>query len=365
MIPLRTWHIAMIAIVGGVVGTWLMRGIARRLGIVNHPNPIVPQHRRAVAYLGGVGVMLGIAAAVGATLVVSPTFEALRHTGPLSAWALGAVAFLVLGIADDLRAFSPGPKFALQLVIATVAALLGVRCPFTSFMPVNLTLSVLLILTAVNAFNLTDVCDGLLGSLCVVMFMFIGLLRPEVMPVAAAVAGACAGFLLLNAPPASIFLGDAGSHLLGFLAAALLLSGPEAGGRWPYSAQAALVLGVPLFELSFLIIVRRRKGLAWWRGSPDHFALRLQAAGFSRGQTDLIACSAAFLLGLCAIGLRDSSQAARVAILAGVMLALGICWRALLKWEVRPAHARPAGSAQTVPSPAAPSEDLALPAAEA
>ena len=321
------------AAVCGAAGTAAMRPLALRLGIVNHPNPIVPQHRHAVAYLGGVGIFLGIVVTVAGAVVAGWKGRYVGSPHTLIALSAGSALFLALGIADDLRAFSPALKFAMQICIASLAVILGLRFRFTGWVPLDSAASAFCILTLVNAFNLIDVCDGLLGSLSVVMFLGFGLIRPEMMVAATIVAGACAGFLVFNAPPARIFLGDAGSHLLGFLAAAFLLGAPGPASKMGL-VQMLLIVGVPLFELSFLIVVRWRKGLKWWRGSPDHFALRLQAAGASRAQTDLIACTAAVLLVGLALAFPALGRSWQVAMLLGLAAAAALCARTLLRWEV-------------------------------
>lgn len=271
------------AAVASVAGTWFARTLALKCGFVSRPNPIVPQHTRPVAYLGGLGVAIGLAMSV-------------AHV-PSSLWP-PALLFLILGIVDDLRPFRPLHKFLLQCVIAALAVLLGF--PILGF---------LWILTLVNAVNLTDVCDGLVASICVPLFLGLALLNPGLAAIAVAVAGASLGFLVFNKPPATIFLGDAGSHLLGFLAAAL---SPLSLRLAP---SALLIAGVFLFELVFLIIVRTRKGLQWWKGSPDHFALRLQAHGWSKARTVLAAVAAEVLLAAMALVARGMTLVAQLAIL--------------------------------------------------
>jgi len=318
-----------------LLATWIARAVALRLGIVDHPNSIIPQHTRPVAYLGGVGILAGLLAGLPAGWVL------LRWCGIpfpgeyLVSWRiiLFAAGFVVLGLVDDLTRMRAEWKLVGQLVLVTLAASLGIRRPLTGIRPVDIALSAFWILLLVNAFNVTDVCDGLVGGIAVVAFLFLGWYGDSrVLPVAAA--GACAGFLWFNAPPATIFLGDAGSHLLGFLAAVLTLSMGNGQPVWPYAAQVTLILGVPLFEVAFLIAVRARKGLPWWRGSPDHFSLRLQAAGLNRLKTDLIAWAASAVLCAAALGLGATGGWAQGLLLGAVVVGLAVCWRALLHWDV-------------------------------
>jgi UDP-N-acetylmuramyl pentapeptide phosphotransferase/UDP-N-acetylglucosamine-1-phosphate transferase len=171
-----------------------------------------------------------------------------------------ALLYLVLGLVDDLRILTPAAKFGLQSLIAALAVGLGVRAPLTGIAMLDAGISWLWIVTVVNAFNLTDVCDGLVASLSAVMFAALGLLDPAQAGIAWIVAASALGFLAWNRPPASIFLGDSGSHLLGFLAGALALSAPR-GDVPPVLLWLAggMILGVPLFEVLFVSLVRMRR----------------------------------------------------------------------------------------------------------
>jgi len=336
------------AVIGGTLGTMLMRALALRIGFVNHPNPLIPQHTRAIAYMGGIGVAIGIACGLA-------TLAALGGVPPDWRLLLPAALFLALGVADDRVALGAGQKFGLQAVIAALAVALGAGAPLTGVPAIDAAASWLVMVVLVNAFNLTDVCDGLLASLGMVMFVALALLDARHAGSSIAIAAACLGFLFLNRPPARIFLGDAGSHLLGYLAAALSLQAARGvGAPLPVMAAALAITGVPLFELVFLVVVRMRRGLPWWKGSPDHFSLRLQAAGFSRGRTDLIACAVAAAWAAC--GLRLPGSGALAATVLMVAMAAGAAGAAayLLRHPVAP---RPVSHSLS-PSHGVPARDL-------
>jgi UDP-GlcNAc:undecaprenyl-phosphate GlcNAc-1-phosphate transferase len=325
-LPVELWTAA-VALAGGLVGTFLARAVARRLGIMNAPNPLIPQHDRPVAYLGGVGVAVG----VGAGFAVA---AALGRPVPLG-YAVPALLYLALGLVDDLRILTPAVKFGLQSLVAALAVALGVRAPLTGIAMLDAGISWLWIATVVNAFNLTDVCDGLVASLSVVMFAALGLFDPAHAGIAWIVAASALGFLVWNRPPASIFLGDSGSHLLGFLAGALTLAAPR-GEAPPVLTWLAcsMILGVPLFEGLFLTLVRMRKGLPWWKGSPDHFSLRLQAAGLSRAQTDGVACAVAAVWAACGLLMPRVGALAATALLATECTSAGVFALLLMRHEV-------------------------------
>ena len=139
----------------------------------------------------------------------------------------------------------------------------------------------------------------------------------------------------INLPPARIFLGEAGSQVIGFLLAWFTVKGVPQNPHPSDFAAMLFVVGVPLFELTFLIAIRIRKGVPVWRGSSDHLALRLQAAGLSKWQTDLIVWS--FGIALCTVAwslLQALPATVHLAIIGTSLCLLGLCWRLLLRWEV-------------------------------
>jgi UDP-GlcNAc:undecaprenyl-phosphate/decaprenyl-phosphate GlcNAc-1-phosphate transferase len=314
----------------GAGSTWLARETAWRLGVVNHPNTIVVQHTRPIAYLGGAGIALGVAAAV----FLAQALWSIPRAGLMRPDLLAGGAFyLVLGLADDLRPFRPLPKFGLQL--AGAIGVVYLRTANDGFDPLFAVMSVVWIVTLVNAVNLTDVCDGLVAGLACIQFVALALLVPSTTIWASAIAGSCAGLMLFNAPAASIFLGDAGSHLLGVWLAVLTLDLVVSSRSATSIAQAVLIAGVPLFELIFVSAMRIQKGLPWWQGSPDHFSLRLQSSGFSRWATDSLAWTAMLLLATLAWLLQGLSASGAVALVAGLGLLLVWCWSYLQRCESR------------------------------
>jgi len=319
------------AAVAGLLATWLCRVVAVRTGFVNKPNPIVPQHKKPVALMGG----LGIAAGAGATLFFVSLFGQLGFwdvPGDLILWKLliPGYAFLLLGTVDDLRPLSARSKLALQLIVAWMAAQMGLVHTLTGWFVVDFAFSVALIIVLVNAFNITDVCDGLVAGTAFVALVAWAILDPSHAPLAMIVAGACVGFLFFNAPPATIFMGDGGSHFLGYMLAALMLAKPAGDGVWPYVLQVALVSAVVLFELTLLVVTRGRQGLPWWQGSPDHFSLRLQANGLSRWQTDAAAWSGGAVCGVAAFAVAHVAFGEQMLIAAVVGLGVVLCWKVVI-----------------------------------
>ena len=324
MVALPVASLLPLAAALGAVATRGARALAARLRIVSPIDPFVPQHTRPVALLGGSAV----AVAAGATIALDADGAALGR-----ATAVGALLFIGIGLADDLRALGPAQKLALQTLAASIAAALGATFTATGQHPLDAMLSVVCIVTLVNAVNVTDVCDGLVAGVAVIALVALGLTEASTRASCLAVAGACVGFLVFNAPPASIFLGDAGSSFLGFFLAAQLLRTVDDKGVGTGGVRAVLFVAVPLFDLAFVVLARTLRHERWWRGSGDHFALRLQAAGLSRWQTDAVAWSAAATLALVGSLFARLAAPARTSLLVLVVGAVAAASGLLLRLE--------------------------------
>lgn len=319
------------AVALGTGATWLARRAAWQFGIVNQPNAIVPQHTRPIAYLGGLGIAAGTAGALVLAAVLGWTGQGSVGRADLIA---GGALFLALGVADDLRPFRPLPKLALQIVAAVIVTYLRAGPEGKDVDLLLALVSISWIVTLVNAVNLTDVCDGLAAGLTCIQVVALAILVPSDALWALVIAGSCVGFLIYNVPAASIFLGDAGSHVLGFWLAALTLDLIDSGTGMSPVIQAFLIAGVPLFELIFVTTMRIRKGIPWWGGSPDHFSLRLQAAGFSRWATDALAWTAMLLLAGSALLIGRAAPAIALGIAASLGCLVVWCWAYLQGREV-------------------------------
>jgi len=309
---MTAWWTLASAVAISAAATYGARALAPALGLVSKPNPLVAQHVRPVACLGGLGVATGMCLAL---LLAAP--EEFRAR---TALLVPALLYLVFGIIDDRRPLNPLIKLAGQVLIGLLAVGLGAFAPLTGHRVVDGAIALSWIVVLVNAFNVLDVCDGLLGGIAALFFGAIAVAAPPVRIPAAAAAGACLGFLAFNRPRATIFLGDGGSHFLGFLAAALGLTPrtPRMDGRELVALLLALAL--PLFEVAFLVYARTARGLPWWRGSKDHFALRLQAAGWTPWRTIGFAWASAGTLAALGLALRGLPAAAAWAAAAFVVL---------------------------------------------
>ncbi|HWT45287.1 MAG TPA: MraY family glycosyltransferase, partial [Vicinamibacterales bacterium] len=250
-------------------------------------------HTRPIPLLGGVAIAVGIAVALAANGAPSRSI--------LPAYIVITGMFL-LGLVDDLVKLKPVSKLVGQIVVACVFPLLGGGPGWTGVGVLNGVLEIAWIVTITNAVNLLDNMDGLCAGIAAIAGIgcwleFAGS-SPALAGLSAALFGATVGFLLYNFRPASIFMGDAGSLLLGSALAVLALSGSRHLGTGLISALAVPVclLLIPLFDTAFVTLSRILSTRSASQGGRDHTSHRLVAMGFSETQAVL------FLWSLAAAG---------------------------------------------------------------
>ncbi|HLB40566.1 MAG TPA: MraY family glycosyltransferase [Candidatus Babeliales bacterium] len=263
--------------------------LAQRWRLIDAPDGQLKQHAQPTPYLGGLAVYGGL---WGATAL----YHNLGSHGPGAAALLlplywSTTGLLLLGLWDDRYVLTPRAKLLGQMVCVGVFLganwCLGLTLPLVGWAG-HLLLGAYLV-TVINAFNLIDIMDGLagtvtLGSASVLLYWSSTQTAPLVSLLLVALIGAVGGFLVYNAPPARLYLGDSGSLLLGGYLAAVACYIPwqnlgPGGLIWPVIAFA-----LPLLELVGLILIRWYKRQPIYLGSPDHFALYLRAKGWSNWQ---------------------------------------------------------------------------------
>jgi UDP-GlcNAc:undecaprenyl-phosphate/decaprenyl-phosphate GlcNAc-1-phosphate transferase len=274
----------------------LLRRAALAAGLVAQVRPD-RLHREVRPYGGG----LAIAATLGLAFIVVAALPCMNLAGAdglRAAWpfllrlALGAFLFLVLGLIDDRFSLGAPAKLALQFLAAGIVVVgFGIKATVWLSLPwAPEAVSILWIVVVVNAFNLFDHADGIAATAAVVAFGALAagqlLVGERVVPAAAlATAGAAAGFLVHNFPPARLFMGDAGSSLLGYLLAALMMAGryyfPDSN-MTPYVVFVPLsILAVPLFDLGCVLAGRLARRTNPFAGDATrHLAHRMLAAGW-------------------------------------------------------------------------------------
>lgn len=225
----------------------------------------------------------------------------------LAAIFAGALGMLAVGWLDDKRELRPAIKFGGQLLVAAVVAASGARITlFVHNTAFSYAVTMLWILTVTNAFNFMDNMNGLcagLGAIGSGWFAYLAIANNGqhlVALIALLTFGALLGFLPYNFPRARAFLGDSGSHLVGYLLAVLSIlphfysrSHPQ---RWAVLIPL-FVLAVPLLDLCWVVVLRWRARRPFYVGDTNHLSHRLTRRGFTRTQAVLLIWLAAAVLG--------------------------------------------------------------------
>ena len=308
-----------LALVISLYTTPLMRTAALRFGIVDRPDGRLKHQAEPVPYLGGLAIYLSFLLALTATR----RFDSTEVLGML----LGGAIAVILGLIDDLGVLSPGIKLAgqvvavLTLINASVYIKLGFLSP-----PVAIILSFLWLLGIINAFNLIDVMDGLAAGVAAAASFILFLIaavngRQAYAILLAALCGSLVGFLRYNVPPARIYMGDTGSMFIGLMLGALAMNNSYTRHNLVASIAPVVILGVPIFDMLFVMYVRYRRGLPVFLGSPDHFALRLRKWRLTTAQTVRASWAAAVVLGGLAIAMMLADTPVALGIAAGIALA--------------------------------------------
>lgn len=268
------------------------------------------------AVLTGILLPLAAGALFAVTSVENPhllppiAYGFSRRALELAAIAFGALAITWLGWLDDKHELRPLPKFTGQLVVALVVAAAGARVTlFVHNAVFSYGVTVLWLLTVINAFNFVDNMNGLcagLGAIGALLFAIIAAIGGQylVALIGFLMCGALLGFLPYNFPNARAFLGDAGSHLVGYLLAVMAVLPhfyTKQNPRPLAVLSPLLVLAVPLADLVWVVVLRTARRQPFWIGDTNHLSHRLVRAGFSPTRAVLLIWLLAVVIGALAV----------------------------------------------------------------
>jgi UDP-GlcNAc:undecaprenyl-phosphate GlcNAc-1-phosphate transferase len=327
--------------------TPVMGRLAEGFGMLDRPRP-GRFHRSATPYLGGLAVGAGLVT-VGAA--------ASGLSGEVATILACAAAMCLLGLVDDWRTVGPVPKILVEVGAGAALWAVGIRAGLFGVAALDFGLTLLWVFVVVNAVNLCDNMDGLASGLAALSALgFFGIAAGQghylVASLAIAICGASLGFLAYNFPPAKIFLGDAGSLLLGFLLAALGLEVDIASQ--PGIVRAALpvlVLAVPLLDTAVVVAVRFIERRPIYVGGTDHTSHRLAARGVSPSGVVFTAFAIQAGCSGLAVVLATSSQQTLVVGVAGFAAAAAAAWGVLVHAGRGAPQGQPAAEAIRLDSP--------------
>jgi UDP-GlcNAc:undecaprenyl-phosphate GlcNAc-1-phosphate transferase len=273
-------------------------------GILAHPSTDRP-HQKPTALLGGLAVIGGFVAAIALVGAVSGL---PYHSIP---WLAGfAVAMCLVGLLDDIVDLRPRYKLMLELGAIGVLVWWGPQLDFLPYRAVNVALTILWLVTATNAFNLIDGIDGLAAGVGIVASLSIAIVaglhqHNGTMVAALAIAGALAGFMVFNFPPASVFMGDEGALAVGLVLGVLSIQASRLGeGSLPARlAMPLLALMVPILDTVTVTVTRLATGNPISKRALDHSHHRLTRLGMSSTRAAAALIGLQVIAGACAIAL--------------------------------------------------------------
>ena len=300
-------YLAVVAVAAVVTAllTPLVRYLSIRYGLVDAPNER-KVHTTAIPRLGGIAIFVGFLAAVGAEAIGEAYFGwegALLDSGSTILGVIaGMTVIFIVGVIDDIVSLRPGAKFAGQLGAAAILVGVGLRVEFIgnpmgggliALGLLGVPITLIYIAGFTNVINLIDGLDGLAaGVTAIAATSFLVLAaqgnRLEAAAFAAALIGACIGFLGFNFNPASIFMGDSGAMFLGFALATISLLGVMKSVAAIALAVPLLIIGVPIFDTASAIVRRLKHNRPIQEADKGHIHHRLLGRGFDQRQTVLI-----------------------------------------------------------------------------
>ena len=319
-----------------------MAHLARRTGIVDRPSDARRMHARVTPLLGGLAIYLG---------VMIPTLVLVKRDAATMAILSGGTIVAAVGVIDDFAEIKPLLKFAGQIAAIVALLLCGLRIDNLSVPLTNITvtlqpiisipLTVLWVATIINMVNFIDGLDGLAAGVCAISALTFAVItlsldRGTTGVVAAILAGAAFAFLRFNFYPASIFMGDAGAMLLGYVLAVISIQGVLKGAATVALIFPLLVLGVPFADLFLVVFRRLRRGVPVYTSGRDHVHHDLVlVAGFSQRTSVLLLYGWCLLLNGLALAMRFRAWAAIVVLGLAALAATASMGRLLLRYRER------------------------------
>ena len=278
---IQFWPVLVASFACAMVATWLCKSIALRLNIVDKPDNLVKTHKKPVAYLGGIGVLVGFSVGILCGVYLIRGHDLLPD---VMRWLFGVLAGAVIacfvGVLDDIFNISPAQKILGQTIAALTILLAGIWPDFSEIVApfgfqmsngieivIGIPIVIFFVLGASNSLNLLDGLDGLCGGVTAIITVGMLLLAihrstygfseqgdmVRVIVCLALVGGVC-GFLPFNRHPAKIFMGDAGSMMLGFVVAAMMMLLARKAPRWWIAS--IIVFGLPILDTGTALLRR-------------------------------------------------------------------------------------------------------------
>lgn len=287
------------------LSTPFIRMIAFKLDYIDHPenNKV---HAHPTPLLGGVAIFTAF------LITVIANYQIVANL-PIIPILSGTFILLIIGLIDDRMGMMPNFKLLGQFLAAMIVIKAGLRIQFLHNYYLNVIVTYIWIVGMTNAFNLLDNMNGLsagIAAIAAIFFSIISYMNGQIFlsAICLALAGSALGFLKHNFPKANIFMGDAGSLILGYLLAVIAIIGSWKTYILTTSlAIPILVLGYPIFDTILVSAMRVLERRSIFQGGKDHSSHRLALLGFKRYKTVLIVYVICIFLGSAAIVITNSN----------------------------------------------------------
>lgn len=328
--------IAIITALISFISTPIVKKIAIKVNAIDVPKDERRVHNKPIPVMGGLAIYIAFVLGV------------ILYNGILTKSQLGiiigATIIVMGGILDDVKELKPKYKILIQVIAAICILQSGIRIsivtnPFREFYPylsvgwIHIPITIIWIVGVTNAFNLIDGLDGLAAGIafisCVTL-MIVSLIngRLEAAFLTAVLSGAILGFLPYNFNPASIFMGDTGSQLLGFLLAAISIEGAIKSATAFVIAVPILAFGLPIYDTLFAMIRRKVNGKSIMQADKGHLHHRLLNMGMSQKQAVIIMyLISAVLGGIAIIAMKISNQRAYFLLALVMVISVTTAWK--------------------------------------
>lgn len=293
-------YIVWMAFLLAVVFVFLSKKLAKRFHIYDDPDTSLAVHERPVPHLGGLGIFL---AAFIALMLSFFFFLKQINLLRLSSVLIGGSLAFSLGLWDDLKwkkvkkNYRPNMKFVLQVVVSGVVSIVlivgGLSIRFIPVGIVGMLLVIFYIFGGMNAINMQDGLDGLAAGLVAIStagFAGLSFFTGNTLGLMLSLSGlgAALGFLVYNFHPTSVFMGDSGSHFLGFIVAALAIIFTSKPYDLRYFIGPILIIGLPVIDAAWAVARRFLQGKKLFQGDRKHFYDRMIQKGISVRRTVLV-----------------------------------------------------------------------------
>ena len=309
--------------------TPLMRKLALRIGAVDAPTIARKSQKEPIPYLGGVAIFIGVFVATYTTVFVKE-----KNIGLASTVLIPAAIMAIMGLVDDLRGLDPWPRLIIQTIVGIgVSGIListkTIGTPSHIFI-IDACITTLWIVGVCNSINFFDNLDGGAAGTVAVISVFIFLIaydRGQLMISALSIvtAGATAGFLIWNRPPARIYMGDAGALFLGVLVAVLTIRlQPDITPMWKSLSIPILLMAVPLLDTTVAVTSRLARGISPFTGGRDHLSHRLMRKGIERRAAAIALWTLAGVYGTTAYSIYKNQSGALILLAAITWISLYI-----------------------------------------